>query len=223
MVYKRVIVCVCCLLPVFTFIHAQKVIEGTLTNTHTPPAKAVELYNRGIMFFNKKLFPQAINVYKQAIAADTDYIDAYDNLGLAFYELGRADSAERYFGLSLKKFPSGVTALQNMGMLKENKKEYDKALEYYNQIVKLNPQAPEGYYAVSRILSNTGKYAEALPQALLAEKLYQAANSPYIGDCHYQILIIYFYLNDKPKAKEYLALCKKEGVQVDPILENSLK
>lgn len=213
----------CFLLSAFTFVNAQKVIEGTLTNTHTPPAKAVELYNRGVMFFNKQLYPQAINVYKQAIVADTDYIDAYDNLGLAFYYLGRLDSAEHYFNLSLKKLPGGVTALQNMGMLKENKKEYDKALDYYNQIVKQNPQAPEGYYAVSRVLSNTGKYAEALPKALQAEKFYQAANSPYIGDCHYQILIIYFYLNDKPKAKEYLALCKKEGVQVDPVLENGLK
>lgn len=202
---------------------SQRVINGTLTDAHTAPEKAVLAYNKGVVFFNNKQYTAAITAYRQALAIDSDYTDAYDNLALSFYQINKMDSAEFYFDRSLKKMPNGLAALQNMGMIKENKKEYDKALEYYNALVKLSPQSPEGYFAVSRVLSATAKYDEALQNAQTAEKLYAAAKSPYISDCHYQLLIIYFYMNNKPKAKEYLALCKKEGVQVDPQLENGLK
>ena len=210
-----------CMLFVAGF--SQRVIEGQVTDAHTAPEKAVLAYNKGVVFFNNKQYPQAIAAYRQAIVIDSDYTDAIDNLGLSFYQISKVDSAEFYFARSLKKMPTGLTALQNMGMIKENNKEYDKALDYYNTIIKLSPQSPEGYYNASRILSNTGKYEDALQRAITAEKLYVTTSNPYISDCHYQLLIIYFYMSNKPKAKEYLAICKKEGVQVDAQIENGLK
>ncbi|MEO6637073.1 MAG: hypothetical protein ABIN25_02280 [Ginsengibacter sp.] len=62
-----------------------------------------------------------------------------------------------------------------------------------------------------------------MKDAQSAEKLYEKSNSPYISDCHYLLLVIYTNLNDKLLTKKYLALCKKENVDVPADVESGLE
>jgi tetratricopeptide (TPR) repeat protein len=201
----------------------ERMQEKKSSNIKEPSEKAVILYNKGHDYFGKKEYASAIHNYEMAIAVDSDYIDAYNNLGLIFYETNVLDSASYYLEKSLQKFPSGTTALQNLSLVEEKKGDLTKSLGYHKQIIVLEPENPEGFYNTGRILTTMGKLDEALIQTQQAEKLYTKSKSPYTSDCHYLLLVIYFNMNNKPLAKKYLTLCKKENVQISSEIENGLK
>jgi tetratricopeptide (TPR) repeat protein len=202
---------------------AEKIQTKETSNIKPPSAKAIDFYNKGHNFFSNKDYKSAIRNYELAIAVDTDYIDAYNNLGLTCYESGLQDSAAFYLQQSLRKLPNGTTALQNLALVEEKRGDLSKSLGYYKQIAALEPENPEGFYNAGRVLTNMSKLDEALTQTLEAERLYTKLKSPYTSDCHYLLLVIYFNMNNKPMAKKYLVLCKKENVQVQAEIENGLK
>ncbi len=201
----------------------EKIQTKQSSNLKDPSEKAMALYNKGVQDFDKKEYPSAIRNYEIAIAIDPDYIDAYNNLGLTFYETNVVDSASYYLQKSLQKLPSGTTAMQDLALVEEKKGNLPKALEYYKRISVLEPGNPEGFYNAGRILATMARLDEALIETQEAEKLYIKSNSQYASDCHYLLLVIYFNMNNKPLAKKYLALCKKENVQVPADIENGLK
>ncbi len=201
----------------------ERIQTGASSNLKDPSEKAKILYNKGHDYFDKKDYQRAISNYKMALAVDSNYIDAYNNLGLTFYESGELDSASYYLGRSLQIFPSGITAMQNMALVAEKKEDLPKALEYYKQISTLEPTNPEGYYNTGRVLATMARLDEALIQTQTAETLYAKSNSPYLSDCHYLLLVIYVNLDKKPEARKYLALCKKENVTVPADITDALK
>ena len=193
------------------------------TSKTTVSEKARKYYNDAYDQFDKGNFTKSITLYKLAVAEDPDFLDAYDNLGLAFRQLNMLDSAERYYLISYNKNPNGFTANQNLAVVEEIRNNYEKALRYYTKLTELEHENPEGYYGVSRMYFILKNNKEALKYGLLAEEYYKKIKSPYIGDCYYILCMI--SLNDKniPLAKKYLALCKKEGVKVDKELELALE
>ena len=72
---------------------------------------------------------------------------------------------------------------------------------------------------MARLLGTMGKTQESLSPALTAEKLFAAAKSPNLPNCHYLLLVIYYNLQDKPMIKKYRDLCKKEKVELPAALE----
>ncbi|MEP7164484.1 MAG: tetratricopeptide repeat protein [Ferruginibacter sp.] len=207
------------------FSYAQK--DGRIIISDTSKTsisdKARGYYNDAYDYFDKGNFKKAIVLYKLAIAEDPDFIDAYDNLGLAFRQLDLGDSAEHYYLISLQKYPNGYTANQNLAIVEELRNNFEKALSYYKKLITLEAENPEGYYGASRMQFSLGNLEEALKNGLLAEKYYTQINSPYIGDCYYILCIISYNNKDLPLAKKYLALCKKAGIPVDKKIENALE
>ena len=201
----------------------ERIQTAQSANLKAPSEKAMEFYNNGFDDFENKDYTAAIRNYKSAIAIDSDYVDAYNNLGLTFYEEEQLDSASFFLQKSLQKYPTGITALQNLALVEEKKINLSKALEYYQRIAKLDPANPEGFYNAGRILATMGKLDDALVQAQHAETLYAKSNSRYVSDCHYLLLVIHTNMNNKPIAKKYLALCKKENVEVPSDIENALQ
>ena len=173
----------------------------------TANEKAREYYNDAHEKFEIQDYEQAIFLYKKAIQEDSNYIDAYDNLGLSYRRLNLLDSAELYYKLSIEKYPQGI------------------ADHYYQLIIESEPENPEGYYGMSKSAYFQGKYADALLNAQLAEKYYLMANSPigYLGDNYYLKSRIYYSMKDIKAARKYLELAKSNGIDVDPEFEKALK
>jgi tetratricopeptide (TPR) repeat protein len=201
----------------------ERMIEKQSSNLKDPSEAALNLYNKGVNFsHNKEYVPANIN-YEMALALDSDYIDAYNNLGLNFYEMNLLDSAAYYLQMSLRKLPSGTAALTNLGLVEEKAGDLPKALGHYQKIVSLEPQSPEGYYNVARMLITMGKLEEGLAQGQQAEKIYTKLKSPALSDCHFLLFVAYYNLQNKPMAKKYLVICKNENVQIPAEMEQALK
>jgi len=191
----------------------RMLINGT-SNLKEPSPAAVEMFNKGSGHLNKKEYPQAIRYFERAVALDSSYIDAYNNLGLIFYETDVYDSATHYLLLSLQRAPNNTAALQNMALVQEKQGQLLIALSYYKKIIDVAPNDPEGYYNTARILATMGKLQESVAPAQQAEKLYAKAGNPAISDCHYMQFVIYYNLHDKVQTKKYRELCKKENMQI---------
>ena len=215
------------LLFLFTTLFAKSQVQATLIEdvVYTPTKSSVAAfnYNKAHDYFDKNDYKSAIEYYKLAILNDSNFIDAYDNLALSYRWSNKLDSAEYFYLLSSKNYPKGEASVMNLGLVEHIRKNYSKAIFYYNKLIEINPKNPEAYYGLSKIYSDKGDDRLAYKNGILAEKFYSELNSPYIGDCYYQLCIVCINLNDKINAKKYLRLAKSKGVEIDKQVENILK
>ena len=189
----------------------------------TKSAKARDYYNKASDYFDQNNFRKSVELNKLAIAEDTNYIDAYDNLGLAYRKLNMLDSAEYYYYYSFKKDSTNTTPIQNLAVIAEMQNNVEKANLLYLMITAMEPGNPEGYFGMARMQLTLGQKEEALKSGQMAEKLYEQAKSPYVGDCYYVLCVIYYELKNMEQAKKYLKLAKKAGLNIDPNIEKALQ
>ncbi|UCF36158.1 MAG: tetratricopeptide repeat protein, partial [Acidobacteriota bacterium] len=87
-------------------------------------------------------------------------------LGVVSVQLGKADEAERNFRQAVELAPAFAGALLNLGRfyqeaLTENPAYLDRALETYNQLLKVEPQNMEANYQKAFLLQMKGEHSES--------------------------------------------------------------
>ncbi len=185
--------------------------------------KARSYYNDGHNAMENRNYRKAIEFYKLAITEDPGYIDAYDNLALAYRQFNMLDSAACYNLISIKKFPKGTVARRNQAIVEEKRGQTDKAIAYLKEALEIDNKDPETYYGLMREYSIQKNFTEALVNGNKAEKYYSERNDPNIGDCYLMLCIINLFLNNKDQAKHYAQLAQNKGVKLDQAILDALK
>lgn len=94
----------------------------------------------------------------------------YTQRGLAYQDLRRLDEAERDFEQAMELFPEDFDAFLAMGTLyAKEKRQFEKAIEYYDKAIKLKPSLAVGYEMIGNAYSNLKDYDRA-------EEYYSKAN-----------------------------------------------
>lgn len=169
-----------------------------------------EAYDKG----NAQDWKGAIKLYEKALKEDPKFVEAYDNIAVCYRRLGDFENAIKNYNKSLELYPNGAMAHQNLGLIYGIQKEYDKAINEYKEVQKINPEDPEGYYGLINIYLIKENYKEAIKSATKTLEIYEATNSPYIGDAQYFLGLSYYYDNDNKSAKIYIQQAKKSGVKI---------
>ena len=105
---------------------------------------ALEYYELGSLYLDKKLFVQSITLFQKALKAEKD-IEAenqalvHNAMGYAYFAQEQYDIAIRQYKEALKLYPEYVIALNNLGNVYEKKQMTVKALETYEQALKYDP------------------------------------------------------------------------------------
>jgi tetratricopeptide (TPR) repeat protein len=123
-------------------------IEGALSKLQGKLSKekgtALEYYELGSIYLDKKLFTQAVAQLQKAIKLDELEGEAqaavYNALGFAYFAQDQYDLAMKNYKEALKAFPEYVTALNNLGHAYERKQQAQKALEMYAQALSYEPE-----------------------------------------------------------------------------------
>jgi len=96
--------------------------------------------------------------YKGAIKILVNNIDHKDVterlfqlLGNSYDVLGKSDEACEAYDAGLKKFPNSGMIYLEKGNVHWNKKEYGKALPFYEKGIEVDPKFPSNYYRAARI------------------------------------------------------------------------
>ena len=98
-------------------------------------------YALGIFFQENGMHKKAIESYYNILDIDSDHVNAHYNLGYVHSEyLGDHKTAIIHYGNAILYKPSYFEAYYMRGYSYERLKEYEKALENYNQALKLNPE-----------------------------------------------------------------------------------
>jgi len=184
-------------------VFSQKIEQVDLVAPTSSP-EARELYNKGQVSSDKGDFKKSVKYYKEAISIDPNYIDAYDNLGLAFRQLGELDSAECYYKKSIEKYPKGTTARMNLGQTYTFKKDYDKALIAYQELTNIDSNYAEGYFGIARTYLAKRQFDSVIKYAKVALVIYTLSSHPYTGDALFLIGVSYYSKGDKTNAKKFL-------------------
>jgi len=101
---------------------------------------AIEYYELGSLYLDKKLFSQSIKILEKALkVAETEEVEPenkaliYNAIGYGYFAQEQYDLAIRNYKEALKLYPEYVIALNNLGNVYEKKQLTVQALEIYEQ------------------------------------------------------------------------------------------
>jgi len=194
----------------------RKTYESTKSNG------ALQYFNQASQFADKNDLNNAKKYYLLAIQEDSEYVQAYDNLGIIYRRAGEFDKAIEKYKQSISLYPQGKVAHQNLASAYTFKKQYKNANKEYETLLNLDPNDPEGYFGYANSCMEQSQYEIALKNADKALELYQLQNSPLINEGQYLIGLIYYYKGDSSNAIKYLRLAKKNGAEINKQIAKEL-
>jgi tetratricopeptide (TPR) repeat protein len=135
---------------------------------------------RGNLFFQNKQFDSAFKAYEQATARDPKLLDLVrENLKKSYYYYGGSlemgdslDGAIKYYEKGFALDPTEVGMCEKLAKYYWEKKNWEKAANFYGRLVELDGEAPDtekkwalmgqDYYALGYANFQSGKYKEAV-------------------------------------------------------------
>ncbi|MGD8520673.1 MAG: tetratricopeptide repeat protein [Desulfobacterales bacterium] len=96
---------------------ANKALEYWNNAIQTNQISPEAYNNRGLAYYELKLYRQAIKDYSQAIRMKSDYSLAYNNRGNAYYEMNKFELAEADFEKCIQLNPKYAPAFRNRGLV----------------------------------------------------------------------------------------------------------
>ncbi len=108
----------------------QKIVE------HKLPFRAFELVEQAANVDSLEL---KIRYYREALRLDSNYVEAWNNLGVAYYYYGLTDSAVYCLKKALDINPDYPPAHNNAGYILDSVQEYQKAIAHYQKAIQLRP------------------------------------------------------------------------------------
>jgi tetratricopeptide (TPR) repeat protein len=174
--------------------------------------KAMDEYNKGITYFNKEDFADALPYFKKAVEIDPDFAFAWDNLGLCYRKTNNYDDAIKAYQKSLEIDPKGPSPLQNIAVAYEFKKEYEKELDAYQRLAAIYPDDPETFYGIGRVYILKNDSEKALDNMCKAYNLYIKINSPYRTDAEKNIQMLYQQMKKDNKEDVFNKILKDNNI-----------
>jgi tetratricopeptide (TPR) repeat protein len=184
------------------------------TNTFSKNPEAMKLYSAGVANLNSEKYDEAIANFKAALAIDSLFSFAWDNLGITCRRLERYPEALVAYQKSIAVNPSGKTPLQNIAVVYEYQKEYQKAIAAYERLEQIDKKDPEVYYGIGRIYAyKTHEFEKGLDNLCIAYNLYVQQGSPYRTDAEKVINFLFSEMKKEGNEKRFSEILKQHHIE----------
>ena len=121
---------------------------------------ARRLFRRGNTFSSLGRHEEAITEYRKAISADPSFADAIRNLANTYYFLKSYEEAKpllaRYVELETQTTASFIAAVQTLGKLERDSRNYESAVEYDERAIELVPDDDSQVHIMANTYNNNG-------------------------------------------------------------------
>jgi tetratricopeptide (TPR) repeat protein len=189
---------------------------------------------------------QALNYYQKAIDKDASIAAAYFGMGVIYDQQNKPDEALKMYEKALSLSRWNQVFLDNLGDQYYLRKEYQKAIEEYELLLRLNPRCLIAYYTISNAYRLTGNLEQArLDQERLIELMEdENVTSMQINQrawffrtryeqvsfynypekkfyAYYNTALTYYLLGNEIKALQYVK--KVRDLRIDKDLESEVK
>jgi Flp pilus assembly protein TadD len=146
---------------------------------------------------------------RKAIAEYSNFMLAFNELGVQYLRLGELDKADEALTKALKLAPDSATPLLTHGILLTVMEKFNLAVTELQAALKQKDQSANGHLYLGQALANLGRFAEAEVQLTRAIEL----GGDEVKDAHRFLGAIYFQRGDREKAlaefETYLKLAPK--------------
>jgi cytochrome c-type biogenesis protein CcmH/NrfG len=142
---------------------ADKQAEPLLAELKSSPNDPQLLYKVGNIYYDTQQFPEAIQYYQKALAANPDAVDVRTDMATAYFYTGETDRALAEINEVLKKDPKHANALFNQGMyLWKGKMDIKSAVASWKKLLETNPNY-EHRDQVEAFIAQAEKHAAIKP------------------------------------------------------------
>jgi tetratricopeptide (TPR) repeat protein len=119
---------------------------------HKVPGPALKLYNKAEQAAAKHNLPQARDYYRQALALDPEYVDAYIELGATESALGEHAESAKLYRKALEIAPEHPIALSNLSIVLAKLHQFQEAGEVARRALKVAPGSGRVHYILAACL-----------------------------------------------------------------------
>jgi len=112
-------------------------------------------YEMTYCYYNQKQYQKVIDILEKLKDSPDSFDRLYELLGNSYDVLEQGDKAVATYEEGLKKFPkSGVLYLE-MGVIPLYKKDYNKAINYFEKGIEVQPDFPSNYFWAAKLYCNS--------------------------------------------------------------------
>ncbi|MGA8090522.1 MAG: tetratricopeptide repeat protein [Terracidiphilus sp.] len=171
------------------------------------PTDADANYLLGRTKFNESDFPAAISSFERALILHPKYVEAENNIGLAWQESNDLEKAEAAFQTAIEwqgDAPVDAQPFLNLGTLLADQSKMEKALPFLAEAAVLSPDNP----TIHEELGHVYAVQQNLPKA--QNELEKAVTlAPNISSLHFKLGQVYRKEGMRDRAREEFAVCAK--------------
>jgi len=146
---------------------------------------------------------RAINFFQSALRADPRHYNAWYGLGTCYMRMSKIRLADYHYRKAAQVHPQNAVLLGCVGMVTERAGDRDKALELFNEAVRISPDNALVRYRRAKILILLRRYTAA------AEDLeFLRDTSPEESNVIFQLAKVYRLQGDSVKSAQMLAVAR---------------
>lgn len=125
------------------------------------PARALKLYNEALELAQAGKTEPAIAKLHQAISAYSEFMLAYNELGVQYMRRGELEKANQSLAAALKISPEAFTPLLNHGIVFALAGQFQLAVSELSHALKIKEQSAMGHYYLGQALANLGQFDQS--------------------------------------------------------------
>ena len=155
-------------------------------------------YNLGIVYFNARSFPPALEQFNKVISALPNFDKPYYGRGLIYEKQKKYKLAIADFKKVTEFNPNDYKPFYYLGKISVLDKDYKSAENYLNKALELNPENAASFYQLGNIYYEQNLYKRSITFYKKAVEL-DASNADYhlkLGDTFYRSQIYYNALTE---------------------------
>ena len=108
------------------------------------------------------LIDKAINSYKKTLDLNSDFVNAYLNLGLLLEDTEKHEDAKNSLERALKIDPDNTVILNNLGITLNSLERIDEAISCFENAINIAPNDLLGHFNLGMALKSSNKIANAI-------------------------------------------------------------
>jgi tetratricopeptide (TPR) repeat protein len=124
---------------------------------------------------------KSVESYRDALLADRTYLPGYVRLGRVLLEIGKLDEADSAFQVVLNANPAEAAALAGTGQVAFQRQEYEKAADFYQRALEIQPEASSLHYHLGMTYRALGRTDEARAQMDKAGERIPTVDDPMLA------------------------------------------
>ena len=121
-----------------------------------------EIFALALQNHKKNNLKVAKNYYNETLRMNLNHVDAHNNLGIIFFNLGEYQKAMSCFKKAIQIQPNYVAAYYNLGNVHKETAEHQKAINCYEKAIQINPEYVDAHNNLGIIFFKLGEYHKSV-------------------------------------------------------------